>query len=142
MLNLRAQPTVDAQCGTVNEGAKSEIVKDLSARSPYIRGVVLLHAFVVKAVDLGDLSRFVIASDEGHSVGMADLEGEEEEEGLHGVEASIYKVAEEEVIDLRTVASYFEEFTEIEELAMDVATCVCGFEECKRRRRRGLERRR
>jgi hypothetical protein len=93
VLDLGAQSTVDAQRGTVNQGAKSEVVKYISASSPYIRGVVLLHAFVIKAVDLGDLSGFVVASDKGHSVRMADLEGEEQKEGLDGVEASVYKVA-------------------------------------------------
>jgi len=93
VLDLGAQSTMDAQRGTVNQGAKSEVIKYFSASSPYIRGVVLPDAFVIKTVDLSDLSGFVVASDEGHSVGVADLEGKEQEEGLDGVEASVYKVA-------------------------------------------------
>jgi len=48
--------------------------------------------FVVKAIHLGDLTGLVVSTDEGDTFGVADLEGEKEEEGLYGVETSIDKV--------------------------------------------------
>lgn len=48
--------------------------------------------FVVKAIDLGDLTRLVVSADEGDTFGVADFEGEKEEEGLYRVEPSIDEI--------------------------------------------------
>lgn len=51
------------------------------------------------------------------------LQGQQEEERLHAVEASIYKIAHEEVVCLRAVPANLEELHEVEELTMDVTAC-------------------
>lgn len=42
---------------------------------------------------LGDLSRFVVAADEGDAVWITDFEGEEEEKSLYAKVTAIDKVA-------------------------------------------------
>ena len=88
---------------------------------PNIDAAVLAQAFVVEAVDLGDLPTFVIATDESDAVGIADLEGQKEEEGLDGVVAPIDKVAEEQVILVGAFAADLEQLDEVVELPVDIA---------------------
>ena len=88
---------------------------------PNIDAAVLAQALVVEAVDLGDLPALVVAADQRDAVGVADLEGQEEEEGLDGVVAPIDEVAEEEVVLVGTLAPDLEQLDEVVELPVDVA---------------------
>lgn len=65
---LRAQAAMDAEKLSVNYGSENEEVKNVAARLPYGCVAVLLLAFFVEAVDLCDLARFVVASDENNAV--------------------------------------------------------------------------
>lgn len=77
----------------IHDRAQVEVVEHLAAVAPHAGRAVLAHALVVEAVHLGDLPRLVVAADEGDAVGVAHLEGEEEEEGLDRVEAAVDVVA-------------------------------------------------
>lgn len=61
--DLRRQPTVDTEDFAVDNGCKSEEVKDLTAGLPDAGVAVFGLAFFVKAVHLGDLAGFVVATD-------------------------------------------------------------------------------
>jgi hypothetical protein len=54
--NLRAQTTVNAENLAVNDSSKDEKIKYLAARLPDRRVSILLLAFLVKAINLGDLA--------------------------------------------------------------------------------------
>ena len=82
---------------------------------------VLLQALIVKAVDLGDLPRLVVAADERHALRVAHLEREQQQEGLDRIKAAVDKVAHEEVVRLGHVATDLEELLQVVELAVDVA---------------------
>ena len=56
-----------------NDGGKREIVEHFGAVAPDKTGAILAHAFVVEAIHLCDLSRFVVPADESHPVRIADL---------------------------------------------------------------------
>ena len=92
-LQVRTESTVDTKDTAVDDSAEGKVVEDLAAPAPDVGGAVLALALVVEAVDLCDLAGLVVAADEGHALGVADLEGEEEEEGLDGVEAAVDEVA-------------------------------------------------
>lgn len=66
--NLGAQTTVDAEQLSVNYSSKNKEVKDVTTRLPYGCVAVFLLAFFVEAVDLCDLTRFVVSSDENNAV--------------------------------------------------------------------------
>jgi len=135
---------VHAEDAAVDDGAEAHVVEHLAAVAPDARRAVLLHALVVEAVHLGDLTRLVVAADEGHAVRVPHLEGEEEEERLDRVEAAVDVVTcarsasqlgrfcvsrreregertEEEVVGVGALAADAEELEEVPELAMDVA---------------------
>lgn len=59
----------------VNDGRQAEVVKDLGAVAPHGHRAIFAQALVVEAVDLGDLAALVVASDQGDSVRIADLQG-------------------------------------------------------------------
>ena len=99
--------------GARDEGAEGEKIEDLaavSARSvllykvvasgtrgmetapPYIGGAIFSYTFVVKAIYSRDLSRLVVAADQGDAVWVSYFEAEEKEERFKGVESTIDKV--------------------------------------------------
>ena len=69
-----AQAAVDAEDFAVDDGAEDEEVEDLAAGFPDGGVAVFGLAFFVETVDLGYLTGFVVAADEGDSVGVADVE--------------------------------------------------------------------
>ncbi len=66
--DLRTQAAVDAENLAINDCAEDEEVENLTAGFPHRRVAVLLLALLVKSVDLGDLSRFVISANESHAI--------------------------------------------------------------------------
>lgn len=54
--NLRGQATMYAQYFTINDGSQGKEVKDLATGLPDSRIAILLLAFLVKAIYLGDLA--------------------------------------------------------------------------------------
>ena len=66
-----AQAAVHAEDFAVDDGAEDEEVEDLTAGFPDGGVAVLGLAFFVEAVDLGYLTGFVVAADEGDAVGVS-----------------------------------------------------------------------
>ena len=60
---------------------------------------------------LSDLTAFVVAAEDGDSVGVAHLEGDEESDCLDRVVATIDVVAHEEVVGVGRLSSNFEELS-------------------------------
>lgn len=89
----RTETTMDAKHPPINNSTQCKIVKHFATIPPDIRAAVLARALVVKAIDLGNLPRLVVAPDQGDPIGIANLVCEEEQERLDAVEASIDKVA-------------------------------------------------
>ena len=70
-----AQTAVYAEDFAVDDGAEDEEVEDLTAGFPDGGVAIFGLAFFVETVDLGYLTGFVVAADEGDSVGVADIKG-------------------------------------------------------------------
>lgn len=49
---------------------------------PDVRVPVFAEAFVVESVDLSDLAGFVVSSEDGNALGVADFEGNKEGDGF------------------------------------------------------------
>jgi hypothetical protein len=67
------QTTMDAEDLVVDDSGQAEVIKNLSAVSPYIDGAVFTEALVIKAINLRNLTRFVVATNEGDSVRVSHL---------------------------------------------------------------------
>lgn len=54
-----------------------EIVEEIGEIFPDRRVAVLSEAFVIEAVDLSDLARFVVTTEDGDALRVSDLESDE-----------------------------------------------------------------
>lgn len=77
----------------IYDRTKRQIVEDLTTISPYVSWAIFPLALVIEAVDLGDLPWFVVSADESDALWIANLVRQKEEEGFHGVEATVNEVA-------------------------------------------------
>lgn len=59
------QPTVQAEDLVVNESGKGEVVEEVGEVFPHIGVAVFSQAFVVKTIDLSDLTAFVVTTEDG-----------------------------------------------------------------------------
>lgn len=85
----------------INQRRQRQVVKEVGKVLPNIRVAVLPQALVVKSIDLRDLPRLVVASQDGNAVAVSHLEDYEEGDRLDGVVASVDVVAHEEVVCIR-----------------------------------------
>ena len=83
--------------------------------------VVAALALIVEAVHAVDGRALVIAAQEKEVLGVLDFEGENETDHLQAVFASVYVIAQEQVVRIRREATVFEHAQEIVELSVDVA---------------------
>lgn len=70
---------------------------------------------------MGDLSRLVVSAQDSDSVSVAHFQGNKQRYCLHRVVTSIDVVSHEQVVGVWGLASNFEKFLKVVELAMDVA---------------------
>jgi hypothetical protein len=77
----------------VDQGCEWEVVEKVRKVLPDVGVAVLPEAFVVEAVDLCDLARFVVSAENGDALWVPDLERDEEGHSLNGEVASIDVIA-------------------------------------------------
>ena len=87
------ETAVEAEDLVVDEGGERQVVEEVGEVLPDVCVAVLTEALVVKAVDLGDLARLVVSTEDGDTLWVADLEGNEEGNSLDGVVATVDIVA-------------------------------------------------
>ena len=121
--HVGAEAAVDAENAALaaHHRTQQDVVKHLAAVAPHIDAAVLAETLVVETVDGGDLAQLVVAADERDLVRIADLERQQQEQAFQRVEAAVDKVAEENVLGLRTLATRLEKRDEVVQLAVDVA---------------------
>ena len=88
-----AKAAVKTEDLVINEGGKRKVVEEVGKVFPHVCVAILAQAFVVEAVDLSDLARLVIATKNGDARGIADLQGDEQSDCLHGIIATVDVIA-------------------------------------------------
>ena len=68
---------MDTENFVVNNGCEGEIIEDLSAVAPDIDTSILAEAFVVETINLRDLTRFMVSTDQSDAFWVSDLKGEQ-----------------------------------------------------------------
>ena len=68
----------------LDEGGEGQVVEEIGEVFPDVCVAVFTEAFVIEAVDLGDLAGLVVATEDGYSLGVANFEGDEQGDGLDG----------------------------------------------------------
>lgn len=66
-----------------NYCCEGQVIEEVGEVFPHIGVSVLAEALVVETIDLGDLARLVVASEDGDSVLEADLQADEQGHGLY-----------------------------------------------------------
>lgn len=77
-VNGRAQPTVQTEDLVFNESCEGEVVEEIGEVFPHVGVAVFAKALVVETVHLGDLARFVVSTKDGNTLGVADLQADQE----------------------------------------------------------------
>ena len=91
-----------------DDSCQRQVVKEVRQVLPHVGVAVLAKAFVIEAVNLGDLPALVIASEDSDPFPVAHFEADEQRDGLDGVVASVHVVTHEEVVGIRRLSSNFE----------------------------------
>ena len=84
----------------LDESSEGEIIEKIGEVPPYVGVSVLAQAFVVETVYLGDLARFVVASEDGDAIAVPQLHRDQESDGLDGVVTSVYVITHEEIVGI------------------------------------------
>jgi hypothetical protein len=67
------ETTMNAENLIIDDSREGQIIKDLCAVAPYVDRTILSQALIVEAIDLGDLSAFMITSNQGDSFWVSHL---------------------------------------------------------------------
>jgi hypothetical protein len=97
----------------LDEGGEGEEVEEIGEVAPHVRVAVFAQTLVVEAVNLRDLSTFVVPSEDGDPVAVAQLHGHEQGDRLDGVVATVDVVTHKEIVGIWRVATNAEELRKI-----------------------------
>ena len=120
-VQIGAEAAVHSEDLLVDNGGNGEAVEAVGKGLPQL-DVVPPLALVVEAVDPVDRGALVVAAQDEEVLGVLDLVGEEEADGLERLLASVDVVAQEEVVCFRREPTIFEQTEEVIILAVDVTT--------------------
>lgn len=88
-VDRRAQPTVQTEDLVFNESSEGKVVEEVGEVFPHVGVAVFPKALVVETVHLGDLAGFVVATKDGNTLGVANLQTDQEGHSLDGIVASV-----------------------------------------------------
>jgi len=97
LLDFRRQATMNAKYFPINNRREGQEIKDAAAHPPDIRRSILGQALLVESVGPCGTAALVVAPQQAHLAGMSDLEGSQQQKGLHAVLAPIHQVTQEQV---------------------------------------------
>lgn len=138
-INAGGETAVEAEDLVVDEGSEGEVVEEVGEVLPDVGVAVFPEALVVEAVDLSDLTRLMVAAEDGDALWVSDLEGNEKGHRLHGVVTTVDVVAccswsacicevpkeervltHEEVVGIWVWTTDLEQLHQVVELTMDI----------------------
>lgn len=115
------QAPVDAEDAPVDQRRDGQRVEEVGQQVPDAQAAELADALVVQPVRLGHGAALVVPPEQRHAVGVAHLQGEQQQDRLDAVVPPVDVVAQEEVARLGRLAPDLEELEKVVELAVDVA---------------------
>ena len=76
-IDARGEAAMKTEDLVVNQGCQGKVIEEIGEVFPDIGIAVFSQALIVEAVDLGDLARFMISSEDGDARRVSNLEGNE-----------------------------------------------------------------
>ena len=145
-VDARRQTAVETEDLVVDEGGEGKVIEEVCEVFPDIGVAIFSEALIIEAVDLGNLSGFVVSSENGDALGVSNLEGDKQGDSLDRVIASvnviayanvnikygvgnhdgIEKLTHEEVICVWVGATNLEQLHQVVELTVDITTDCDG----------------
>jgi len=107
-VNAGGESAVEAKNLVGDDSGHREVVKSIGEVLPYVGISVFSQTLVVEAVDLGNLSGFVVATKNCYAVLVPHLEADKEGYCLETVVATVNVVSHKEVVAIRALSSNFE----------------------------------
>lgn len=88
-IDARRKTTMQAEDLIVDQCSKGKVIEQIGEIFPDVGVAILSKTFIIETIYLGDLTGFVVASEDGDALGISDLEGNKQRHGLHREVASI-----------------------------------------------------
>lgn len=111
----------------VDQRTQIQTVEHIHTLLPHVHRTVLPHALIVKTVHLGYLTTLVVSSQQGHTVRITHLQGQQKQKCFNTVISSIHIITHKQIIRVRTITTDGKQLAEIIELPMNVATNLQTF---------------
>jgi len=124
-VQVGTQTTVHGEDLLVNDGSNRKAVEAVRKGLPQLNVVPTL-ALVVETIDAVNRGALVVTSQDEEVLGILDLVGQEQADGLKRLLATVDIIAKEEVVGLGREASVLEESEKIVVLAVNVAADLEG----------------
>lgn len=114
--------SMQAEDLVLDQGGKWEEIEEVGEVLPDVRVAIFAQALVIEAIDLGDLSRFVVATENGDALRVSDLESYEESDSFDREVTSVNIVTHEEIICVWVGSTDLEQLHQVVELTVYVST--------------------
>lgn len=124
-VQIRAQTTVHRKDLLVDDSGDRKAIEAVGECLPQL-DVISALALVVETVDAVDRGAFMVTSEDEEVLGVLDLVGQEQADGLERLLAAVDVVAQEEVVRLGREPAILKKSKEIVILAMDITANLRG----------------
>lgn len=81
--------TVETEDLVVDQGSQGKVVEEVGEVFPHVGVAILAQALVVESINLCDLARLVVATENGNTLGVSDLERDKQSHCLDRVVTTI-----------------------------------------------------
>jgi len=120
-INAGRQTAVKTENLVVDESSQGQVVKEVGEVFPHVGIAILAQTLVVKTIHLCDLTRLMIATEDGDALGVSNLESDQESDSLNGVVATVNVVTHKEIVCVWIRSPDLEEFHQVVELTVNIA---------------------
>lgn len=118
-VEIGAQAAVHGEDLLVNDGRNGQAVEAVGERLPEL-DVVSSLALVVEAVDTVDGGTLMVAAQNEEVLGVLDLVGQEQADGLERLLATVDVITKEQIVGLRRESTVLEKAQEVVVLSVDI----------------------